>query len=281
LSYSCFDLEIRDQVAQLVLNRPTELNTMTRAFWSELPHALRALDAEGKARVVVISSTGKHFSAGMDLSVLSGQGAAGLPTKELGRVREALRRTVLELQDSFNALEQIRMPVLAAIQGGCIGGGVDMVSACDARYCTKDAFFCVQEINLGMVADVGTLQRLPRLIPSGMVRELAYTGRRLPALRAREIGLVNEVYDDASAMLAGVMQIAREIAQRSPLAIHGTKEMLNYTRDHSVQDSLSYMAAWQSGMFQPADMAECFSAKNEGRQPVFEDLVPLRKFSEP
>jgi enoyl-CoA hydratase len=278
MSYSCFEIEIKDKIAELRLNRPNELNTMTRAFWSQLPRALRELDAEAKARVVVITSTGKHFTAGMDLSVFAGQGVTQAGTTEPGRLREALRRTVLELQDSFNALEQIRMPVLAAIQGGCIGGGVDMVSACDARYCTKDAFFCIQEINLGMVADVGTLQRLPRLIPSGMVRELAYTGRRLPAARAKEIGLVNEVYEDAAALRLGVMEVAQEIAEHSPLAVHGSKEMLNYARDHSVQDSLTYMAAWQSGMFQPADMKECLAAKSEQRKPSFEDLAPVRKF---
>jgi enoyl-CoA hydratase len=278
--YACFEIEIKDKVAELRLNRPSELNTMTRAFWSELPRALRDLDARAAARVVVLTSTGKHFTAGMDLSVFSGFGAdAAVPT-ELGRAREALRRSVLELQDSFSALEQIRMPVLAAIQGGCIGGGVDMVSACDARYCTRDAFFCVQEINLGMVADVGTLQRLPRLIPAGMVRELAYTGRRLYAARAREIGLVNEVYDDADALRRGVMQVAREIADHSPLAVHGSKEVLNYARDHSVHDSLTYMAAWQSGMFHPADMKECLAAKSEKRAPSFEDLAPVRKFDD-
>jgi enoyl-CoA hydratase len=278
MSYSCFEIEIKDQIAELRLNRPNELNTMTRAFWQELPRALRELDREAKARAVVISSTGKHFTAGMDLSVFAGGGITKVTTSEVGRVREALRRTVLELQDSFNAIEQIRLPVLAAIQGGCIGGGVDMVSACDARYCTKDAFFCVQEINIGMVADLGTLQRLPRLIPSGMVRELAYTGRRLPAQRAKEIGLVNEVYDDHDALVRAVRGVAQEIAEHSPLAIHGSKEMLNYARDHSVADSLLYMAAWQSGMFQPADMQESMLAKSEKRKPAFEDLVPLRKF---
>ncbi|HEX6245031.1 MAG TPA: crotonase/enoyl-CoA hydratase family protein [Polyangiales bacterium] len=280
MPYACFEIEIQDKVAELRLNRPTELNTMTRAFWAELPRALRELDARALARVVVLTSSGKHFTAGMDLSVFSGFSASAPTTTELGRLREALRRSVLELQDSFNALEQIRMPVLAAIQGGCIGGGVDMVSACDARYCTQDAFFCIQEINLGMVADVGTLQRLPRLIPSGMVRELAYTGRRLSAARAKEIGLVNEVYPDADALRSSVMQVAREIAEHSPLAVHGTKEVLNYARDHSVQDSLLYMAAWQSGMFQPADMKECLSARQEKRAPVFEDLAPIRKFDE-
>jgi len=279
MTYTCFDLEIEHKVAHLRMKRPLELNTMTRAFYRELPEAVRALDAEAKARVIVLSSTGKHFTAGMDLSVFAGEGFVPPASAEVGRVRETLRRTVLELQDSFSALEHARMPVLAAIQGGCVGGGVDLISACDARYCSKDAFFVIQEINVGMVADLGTLQRLPRLMPAGMVRELAYTGRRLPAARARELGLVNEVWDDHAALIAGVMQIAAEIAERSPLAVYGSKEALNYSRDHSVADGLNQIATWQTGMFQGADMMECFGAKAEKRAPVFEDLLPLKSFS--
>jgi enoyl-CoA hydratase len=264
-------------IAHIQLCRPAELNSMTREFWSELPRALHAIDAAAEARVIVISSTGKHFTAGMDLSVFGSAAVAPNASRELGRTRENLRRNVLELQESFNVIERVRMPVLAAIQGGCIGGGVDMISACDARYCTADAFFCVQEINIGMVADLGTLQRLPKIIPSGMARELAYTGRRLPAARALQIGLVNEVFPDQTALLAGVFQVAREIAERSPLAVHGSKEMLNYARDHSVSDALQYMAAWQSGMFQSGDMVESFAAKTEKRAPVYEPLAPIKK----
>ncbi len=277
MRYTCFDLDITDAVAHLRLSRPGELNTMNRAFWKELPAALHAIDREAAARAVVISSTGKHFTAGMDLSVFSGAGPDGEGV-EVGRQREQLRRTVLELQDSFNAIEKIRMPVLAAIQGGCIGGGVDMISACDMRYCTDDAFFCIAEINIGMTADVGTLQRLPHLIPSGMVRELAYTGRRLPAARAREIGLVNEVYPSHEAMVEAVLATAREIAEKSPLAVHGTKVMLNYARDHSVADALDYIAVWQTGMFQPTDMMESFTAKGEKRKPTYQDLTAHRGF---
>jgi len=193
---------------------------------------------------------------------------------EIGRTRANLRLIVLHLQDSFNALERARMPVLAAVQGGCIGGGVDMVSACDMRYATADAFFCIQEINIGMTADVGTLQRLPKIVPEGVVRELAYTGRRMSAARAREVGLVNEVYPDQAAMLAGVMEIAEEIAHKSPLAIWGSKEMITYARDHSVADSLNYVATWQTGMFQAGDMMESFAAKTERRAPRFDDLLP-------
>lgn len=276
MTYSTLAVSLEGPIAHIQLCRPNELNTMTRAFWSELPSALRAIDDAAQARVIVLSSTGKHFTAGMDLSVFANTGAAS-DGRELGRVRETLRRSVLELQDAFNLLERVRMPVLAAIQGGCIGGGVDMVSACDARYCTADAFFCIQEVNIGMVADLGTLQRLPKIIPSGMARELAYTGRRLPAERALQVGLVNEVFPDHAALLAGVFQVAREIAERSPLAICGSKEMLNYTRDHSVQDGLQYIAAWQSGMFQPGDIMEAFTAKAEKRTPVYEPLAPRTK----
>ncbi len=277
---STFELTIHDEIAHLQLSRPGELNTMNRAFWKELPEALLAIDRDASARVVVLSSTGKHFTAGMDLSVFSGPGIGNDKGVEVGRQREQLRRTVLEFQETFNAIEKIRMPVIAAIQGGCIGGGVDMISACDMRYCTEDAFFCIAEINIGMTADVGTLQRLPHLIPSGMVRELAYTGRRLPAARAKEIGLVNEVYPTQEAMLDAVLATAKEIAERSPLAVHGTKVMLNYTRDHSVADALDYIAVWQTGMFQPTDMMESFAAKAEKRSPRFASLTPHKSLSD-
>lgn len=279
MSHSCFALEIADKIGHIKLNRPDQLNSMTKAFWGELPAAVRALDAAGDVRAVVISSTGKHFTAGMDLSVFQSPSTPS-GVREAGRQREALRRTVLELQDAFNALEQARMPVIAAIQGGCIGGGVDMVCACDMRYCTEDAFFCVQETNIGMTADLGTLQRLPHLIPQGVARELAYTGRRLPARRAKELGLVNDVLPDQESLLTAVMQVAREIAARSPLAVCGSKEMLNFARDHGVEEALRYMAAWQSGMFQPADMLESFAAKAQKREPTFDDLAPHKRFTE-
>jgi enoyl-CoA hydratase len=274
-----FDIEHIDQVAHLRLNRPDAYNSMTREFWAELPEAVRELDAAGTTRALVISSTGKHFCAGMDLAVFTGGGSGGGVgsnggSKETGRVRAQLRETVLALQGTFTALEEARFPVLAAIQGGCIGGAVDMVSACDLRYSTADAFFCVQEINIGMTADVGTLQRLPKIIPDGIAREMAYRGHRVPAARAFEIGLVNEVFETHDALLAGTLAVAQEIASKSPLAIWGTKEMATYTRDHSVADSLRHMAAWQSGMFQPADMVETFTAKAEGREPAFDDLLP-------
>jgi enoyl-CoA hydratase len=278
MGYTCFDVEITDQIAHVRLNRPDELNSMVPAFWTELPQIVREIDAEASARVVVVSSTGKHFSAGMDLSVFTGGGDGGSRlegrSEEQGRRRAYLRQTAMMLQETFTCFERARMPVLAAVQGGCVGGAVDLVTACDCRYATADAFFVIQEINIGMTADVGTLQRLPKLIPEGIAREYAYTGRRMPASRAKEVGLVNEVFETHDAMIEGVLEIAREIASKSPLAIWGSKEMINYTRDHSVADSLNYIATWQTGMFQPADMMESFAAKGEKREPDFDDLLP-------
>ena len=281
MAYDCFDVDVTDGVAHVQLNRPDELNSMTAAFWQELPEIVDGLSAAGSARALVLSSTGRHFSAGMDLGVFTGDsnllGAVG-DDVEVGRQRAALRRSVDTLQDTFTSLERARMPVLAAIQGGCIGGAVDMVTAADMRYASADAFFCIQEINIGMTADVGTLQRLPKIIPEGVAREYAYTGRRMSAQRAREVGLVNEVFETHDDLVGGVMEIAQEIAARSPLAVWGTKESINFTRDHSVADSLDFIATWQAGMFQPTDMVESFAAKADKRDPEFQDLPPIPDF---
>ena len=276
MSYTCFDVSLQDKIAHIVLKRPEAYNTMIPEFWSELPEIVRTLDDTGEARAIVISSTGKHFTAGMDLSVFTSDRTAGERDAEMGRRRANFRRDVLRLQETFSCLDRARMPVLAAVQGGCIGGGVDMISACDMRYCSEDAFFCIQEINIGMTADVGTFPRLPQLIPQGIVRELAYTGRRLAAHEALEVGLVNRVFPSHEALVAGVLAVAREIAERSPLAVWGSKEMLNYARDHSIADGLDYIATWQTGMFQPADMLESFAAKSESRKPAYPDLLPVK-----
>ena len=277
MSYACFDVSLADKVAHIVLSRPEAYNTMIPEFWSELPEIVRTIDDAGEARAIVLSSTGRHFTAGMDLAVFTSPDRnEGERDAEMGRRRANFRRQVLRLQETFSCLDRARMPALAAIQGGCIGGGVDMISACDMRYCSEDAFFCIQEVNIGMTADVGTFPRLPQLIPQGIVRELAYTGRRLGAREALEVGLVNRVFPTHEALVAGVLTIAREIAERSPLAVWGSKEMLNYARDHSIADGLDYIATWQTGMFQPADMLESFAAKTESRKPVYPDLLPVK-----
>ncbi len=274
MSWKCFDVTVSNHVAHVVLNRPDELNSMISEFWNELPLIVRELDNRGDVRALVLSSTGRHFCAGMDLAVFSSaDNGLGGGAGEMGRVRARLRQTALMLQESFTSFEKARMPVLAAIQGGCIGGAIDMVTAADMRYCSADAFFVIQEINIGMTADVGTLQRLPKIIPDGVAREYAYTGRRMTAQRAVEVGLVNEVFPTHEALVTGVLEIAGEIASKSPLAVWGSKEMLTYARDHSVADSLNYIATWQTGMFQPSDMVESFTAKAEGRDPEYPDLI--------
>ena len=263
-------VEISDNIAHIQLSRPEQLNSMNPAFWQELPQVVSRIDDYSAARVIVISSQGKHFSAGMDLSVF--QSMVKDFSGEPARRAERFRRMVLELQDSFNALETIRIPVLVAVQGGAIGGAVDMLSACCSRYCTDDAFFCIKETEIGMTADVGTLQRLPHIMPIGLVRELAYTGRNLSAQEALSCGFVNQVFPDQLSMLNGVMKIAKTIASHSPMAVHGCKHMITYTRDHDVRNSLAYMATWQSGMFQMPDLQAAMSAQKENVLPRYDNL---------
>lgn len=252
---------------------------MIPEFWTELPLIIEELSRGDDARVVVLSAEGRHFCSGMDLSVFAGSNDVGAQenASHISRQRASFRTTALDLQKSFSCLEESRLPVLTAIQGACIGGGIDMISATDLRYATEDAFFCIHEINIGMTADVGTLQRMPKLVPEGVVRELAYTGRNMSALEAKERGFVNEVYPDQDAMTDAVMSIASEIASKSPMAIWGTKQTLNYGRDHSVADGLEYVATWNAAMFDPDDMAEAFSAQTEDRLAQFPDHQPVRR----
>jgi enoyl-CoA hydratase len=271
MAYRCFDVEISEGVAHIRLNRPDELNSMVREFWSELPEIVRGISDSASARVIVLSSTGKHFCAGMDLGVFA---EAPHPDAEPGRRQAHTRSLVLLLQQTASCLEKARVPVLAAVQGGCIGGGVDLVTAADCRYATRDAFFVVQEISVGMTADIGTLQRLGRVVPEGVARELAFTGRRMTAQRAFEVGLVQAVYDDHEALVKGALETAREVAAKSPLALWGTKVAMNYARDHGVDQGLEQIATWQAGMFQQADLLESFMATGEGRNPAYQELLP-------
>ena len=280
--YSCFDVKIKDHICSLVLNRPNELNTMTRDFWVELGDALEEINRDSEVRVVVLSSTGKHFCAGMDLSAFS-NGVDDIPDDKKpdhARVGEVLYRTAKELQGYISRLEEIRVPVIAAVHGGVIGGALDLITACDMRFASNDAFFCIQEINIGMAADVGTLQRLPKIIPDSKMREMAYTGRRMLADEAKDSGLVGEIYETQDEMLDAVHKLAAEIASKSPVAIYGLKAVMNYSRDHNVSDSLDFNALWSGAMLSQADMTEAMTAQMEKRDANFDKMVDVKKFNE-
>ncbi len=274
---TCFSLSLGDDhVAHLVLNRPEAMNTMHPTFWRELDELLTQIHQDGKARALVISSTGKHFSAGMALETFAG---AIQMDDQSPEGRAAIFDLLTDMQATFTKIESLRIPVIFAIQGGCIGGAVDMVTCGCIRYATQDAFFCIQEINIGMVADVGTLQRLPKLVPLAVVKELAYTGRRLPAQRALAYGLVNELFDSPEAMLAAALQCAKEIAAKPPIAIWGTKQAVNYARDHSVEDSLRQMGWLQGAIWSNRHVGESIAAMKGKRLGDFPSLAPLTTFN--
>ncbi len=274
---TCFELNIDQHIAHLVLNRPDRLNALDMTVWRELDEVLQQLHQANQARVLVISSTGKHFSAGMSLEAF---GESVSMDDQSAEGRAAIFDMLGGLQATFTRLETLRMPVIVAIQGGCIGGAVDMVTATCLRYASADAFFCIQEINIGMVADVGTLQRLPKLMPMAVVKELAYTGRRLSADKALQYGLVNEVLADAAAALAAAMKTAAEIASKPPVAIWGTKQALHYARDHSVDDALKQMGWLQSGIWSNPHVKEAITAFQKKQAASFPDLAPLKSFKD-
>ena len=263
-------LSLEQGVAEVRLNRPDKSNAMNDAMWREIRDAFAWVDATPAVRVAILAGAGRNFCAGIDLSLL-----AGIPQRiahaDRARSSEALRRLILDLQDCLSSIERCRKPVVAAIQGACIGGALDLVTACDMRYATADAVFSVREIDVGMVADVGTLQRLPRLIPEGVARELAFTGRNFGAAEGEHLGLVNRVFASESELTAGVRELALAIAAKSPLAIRGTKEALNFSREHPVADGLNFVATWNAAMLLSADLEEAIIAQREKRAPRFPD----------
>lgn len=270
MNYETLLVDLADHVATVTLNRPDKANAMEEAMWHELRDAMQWADDTSAVRCVVLRGAGRHFTSGIDLTMLATLGAR-IRDADAARGREALRRIILDLQDCLTAIERCRKPVLAAIHGACLGGGIDLVTACDMRYCAADACFAVKEIDVGMTADVGTLQRLPRLVGEGMARELAYTGRTFDAAEALAMRLVNRVFDTPETLDGGVRQIAAAIAAKSPLAMRGCKEMITYARDHSVADGLNYVAAWNAAMLLSNDLAEAGQAAAEKRTPVFGD----------
>ena len=281
MNYSCFDVSIANDVAHIVLNRPDKRNSMIHEFWDELPTIVQSIDQNSTARVIVLSSTGPHFTSGLDTSIFGSSVESSDNPEDVEkskRQRSAkLYDTIKHMQKSFTCLEQCRIPVIAAIQGGAIGGGVDLVTACDLRYMTEDGFLSIYEVNIGMTADVGTFPRITHLLPEGVVKELAYTGRRITAQEAKQHGLVNEIYTDHETMLEATMGIARQIATKAPLAVYGSKKIINYSRDHSTADSLDYISLWNASMLQPNEISEAFAAAQEEREGDFVDLPTARR----
>ncbi len=266
-----FKIEIDGPVGILTMNRPEKANGMSPDFWKDLPRLVRELDADPKIRALVLAGEGKHFTGGMDLS--SFNDIAEVTKGEPARAAYALRKVILKLQDSFNALEEARFPVIAAIQGACLGAGIDMTSACDIRLCSKDAYFGIEEIHIGMTADVGTLQRLPKLIAPGIVKELTYTGRRFSPEEALSWGFVNSIQSDHASTLAAARELAHLIAVKSPIAISGAKKALDYARDHSVTDGLDQIATWNAAMLRPEELMTALQAKMAKKEAVFADLI--------
>jgi len=276
-TYRCFEVRIQDEVAEVVLCRPEKRNSMIPEFWDELPEIVQDIDHHALARVIVIASQGPHFSSGLDVSAFGGGQGEGSEPGPVGARGARFYHDVARMQRAFSCLEAARMPVIAAIQGGCIGGGVDLVTACDLRYASADAFFTIFEINLALTADVGTFPRILRWVPEGLARELAFTGRRMGAEEARSAGLLNGVAADPESLLEQVRGVAREIAQKAPLAIYGTKRMLNYARDHSTADALDYVSLWNASMLQREEIVEAMQANAERRAGNFAPLPPIRR----
>jgi enoyl-CoA hydratase len=264
-------LTIEDKIAFLTINRPEKANSMNERAWIELKEALLYCDETPEIRVIIFSGSGdKLFCGGIDLKMLMSVNEK-TQSKCEGRKREKFRKLLLDFQDIISTFEKISKPVLSAVHGGCIGAGLDMISATDMRYCTEDAYFCIKEIDLGMVADIGTLQRLPKIIPDGLARELAYTGRNLTAEEALKSGLVNKVFENKERLMLGVKEIAKVIASKSPLSVRGSKRNIVFARDHSVAESLEYMANWNTGHFYSNDLMAAFQASMTKQSPTFED----------
>lgn len=270
MNYKTFLVDVTDNVAHVRFNRPDKANAMNQIAWQELKAIFESLDEQEDVRVIILSGEGKHFCAGIDLTVLMSIHQMVDHSCE-GRKREKLRKIILDLQSTINAIEKCSKPVLAAIHNGCIGGAVDIIAACDMRYATKTAYFCVKEIEMGMVADLGTLQRLPKIIPYGIACEMAYTGRKVSAVEAQQFYLVNQVFDDQKVLLEEVTKIAQNIAKHSPLSIRGTKHILQHARDNKLHDSLEYMATWNAGMLLSKDLMEAFESKMSQRPPKYMD----------
>ena len=275
MTYKSFNVTLTDNIAHIVLSRPEKRNAMSTDFWEDLPKIITDIDNNAKARVIVISSTGPLFSAGIDISML-GLNAPKDNNNNNPHYGVNFYTLIKRLQNAFSSLENCRIPVLVAIHGGCYGGGVDLITACDMRYGTEDSFITIYEINVGMTADVGTFPRILNHMPEGVVRELAYTGRKMGADECKARGLYNEVYKDQATMLEAVMATAKEIASKSPLAVYGCKHAITYGRDHNTEDALDYIGVWNMSMLIPSEMQEAIIASQEKRTGQFAELPKIK-----
>src|SRR3954453_14811542 len=271
-AYESVTVEIEDHVAQVTLVGPGKGNAMGPAFWAEMPEGFAKLDGDHDVRAIVLTGSGKNFSYGLDLPAMGGALSGVLGGGDSARPRADFHATVLRMQGAINAVADCRTPTIASVHGWCIGGGVDLISAVDVRYASADAKFSVREVKLAMVADVGSLARLPLILNDGHLRELAYTGKDVDAARAEKIGLVNDVYEDQAAVLAAARELAPEIAASAPpppLVVQGVKDVLGQQREPHVADGLRYVAAWNAAFLPSEDLAEAAQAFLERRAPEF------------
>lgn len=254
----------------VALARPTRANALDVAGWHALRRAFDTLDEHASLQAAVLYGHGNHFCAGIDLSVLADlRGQCGANTGCEGRDRERLGRWIVDLQDCVNAIERCRVPVIAAVHGVCFGGGVDLACACDLRYSTRDARFCVKEVDLAVTADLGVLQRLPHIVGDGCARELAYTAREFDGAYAERIGLVSGAFDTQAELMTAVDALAEELAAKPALALQGTKQAMLYARNHGVAAGLRQVADWNATTLLSRDLAEAIAAQREHRKPRF------------
>ena len=265
-----FSVTLDEGIAHLRLTRPQAANALGVAFWNAFAPAVAALDRPGTTRALVISGEGKHFCSGMDVSVFS---SGAMPGPDTPAGREAFSATARALQDALGILETVRFPVIAAIHGACVGGGLELAAVCDLRFASDDAYFRIEEINIGMMADLGSLQRLPKLLPDAVIKELAYLGSTLGAARAEALGFVNAVAPTGAGALEAAFAAAARVRGKAPLAIAATKRMLRYTRDHSVADSLAYVADLQAALWNTPDVLGAIAARANGTQAAFSPLA--------
>lgn len=268
--YKSLRLEKKEGVVEVALIGPGKGNAMGPDFWRETPQVFAELDRDEEARAIIVRGDGDNFSYGLDLAAMMGDLGSHFGAGEnLAAERTRLLDLVGEMQKAFDNVAACRKPVIAAINGWCVGGGLDLIAACDIRLCSADARFSLREVKVAIVADLGSLQRLPRIIGEGATRELAFTGKDIDASRALQIGLVSEVHETPEAALEAARKLAREIAGNPPLVVQGIKRVMNYCADKSVADGLGYVAVWNSAFLQSADLAEAMTAFRERRPPQF------------